>query len=134
MKIDGQCHCGRVRYRATVNPQAASVCHCTDCQSISGSAFRTTIRVPESDFEMSGETKTYVKIAASGNRRALVFCPECGTQMYGVLIGDGPKLISLRLGTVNQRAQLPPRRQIWCRSAMPWVYDLAEVPTSQEQD
>ncbi len=134
MKIDGQCHCGRVRYVATVDPDNASVCHCTDCQAISGSAFRTTLRVPDSDLEMSGETKTYNKVAASGNERALVFCPECGTQMCGMPVGDGPKLISLRLGTCNQRAKLPPKRQIWCRSAMPWVNDLAAVPTSAEQD
>ncbi len=134
MKIDGQCHCGRVRYVATVDPNNASVCHCTDCQAISGSAFRTTLRVPDSDLEMTGKTKTYNKIAASGNERALVFCPECGTQMCGMPVGDGPKLISLRLGTCNQRAELPPKRQIWCRSAMPWVNDLATVPTSLEQD
>ena len=134
MKIDGQCHCGRVRYTATADPENASVCHCTDCQAISGSAFRTTLRVPDADLEMTGETKTYYKIAASGNERALLFCPECGTQMCGMPVGDGPKLISLRVGTCNQRAELPPKRQIWCQSAMPWVNDLAGVPMSMEQD
>ncbi len=134
MKVDGQCHCGRVRYTATANPDNVSVCHCTDCQIISGSAFRTTLRIADSDLEMTGDTKTYRKIAASGNRRILVFCPNCGTQMCGMPDGDGPKLISLRLGTCNQRAQLPPKRQIWCRSAMPWVNDLSGVPMSSEQD
>ena len=134
MKIDGQCHCGRIRYVATVDPENVTVCHCTDCQAISGSAYRTNLRVPESDFQMTGEVKTYTKVAASGYLRALVFCPECGTQMYGVRVGHGPKLISLRVGTVNQRAQLQPRRQIWCSSAMPWVNDLESVPMSQEQD
>ncbi len=134
MKIDGQCHCGRVRYTATVDPENASVCHCTDCQDISGSAFRTTLRVPDSDFEMTGEIKTYEKIAANGNERALVFCLNCGTQMYGTMVGAGPKRLSVRLGTCNQRAQLPPKRQIWCQSAMPWVNDLASVPMSPAQD
>ena len=134
MRIDGQCHCGRVRYVATADPDNASVCHCTDCQAISGSAFRTTLRIPDTDFEMTGETTSYAKIAASGNERVLVFCPTCGTQMYGTAVADGPKLISLRLGTCNQRAELPPKRQIWCRSAMPWVNDLASVPMSSEQD
>ena len=83
---------------------------------------------------MIGETKTYMKVAASGNERTLVFCPNCGTQMLGMPSGDSPKLISLRLGTSNQRALLPPRRQIWCNSAMPWVNDLVGVPKSPEQD
>jgi hypothetical protein len=47
---------------------------------------------------------------------------------------QGPKRISLRLGTSNQRAQLPPQRQIWCSSAMPWVEGLADVPKSPAQD
>ena len=134
MEIDGQCHCGQVRYTAPVDPHNASVCHCMDCQRISGSAFRTTIRLPNSDLHMTGETKIYKKIAASGTERALVFCPTCGTQMLGMPTGDGPKRISLRLGTSNQRAQLPPQRQIWCSSAMPWGEGLADVPKSPAQD
>jgi hypothetical protein len=134
LKIDGQCHCGRVRYTATIDPNNVSVCHCTDCQAISGSAYRTTLRVLEADFEMTGTVKTYQKVAASGNLRNLVFCPECGTQMYGVLAEGGPKIISIRLGTTNQRAQLPPKRQIWGHSAMPWIHDLEGVLMSLEQD
>ena len=134
MEIDGQCHCGKVRYTATVDPANASMCHCTDCQRISGSAFRTTIRLPDSDLRMTGETKVYKKVAGSGIERALVFCPNCGTQMLGMPTSNGPKRMSLRLGTSNQRAQLPPQRQIWCSSAMPWVENLAHVPKLPAQD
>lgn len=134
MKITGQCHCGQVQYEATADPNNASVCHCTDCQAISGSAFRTTLRVPNTEFSITGETQSYRKIAANGNERIMEFCPICGTQMYGTMDRDGPKLLSVRLGTCHQRAQLPPKRQIWCRSAMPWVNELAGVPTSLEQD
>ena len=31
---------------------------------------------------LSGEPKTYVKIADSGNERVLAFCPQCGTPVY----------------------------------------------------
>ena len=133
-KVDGQCHCGRVRYAAIIDPNNVSVCHCTDCQAISGSAYRTTLRVPEADFEMTGEVQTYQKVAASGNLRDLVFCPVCGTQMYGVLAQGGPKIISIRVGTTKQKAQLMPKRQIWGQSAMPWIHDLTSVPMSLEQD
>lgn len=43
MRIDGQCHCGRVRYVADIAPEQVSICHCTDCQSLTGSAFRVTV-------------------------------------------------------------------------------------------
>ncbi|MEE9586606.1 MAG: GFA family protein, partial [Hyphomicrobiaceae bacterium] len=38
MKIDGSCHCGFIKYQAEVDPEGVYVCHCTDCQSISGGA------------------------------------------------------------------------------------------------
>ena len=43
MKITGSCHCGAIAYEAEVNSNAVRVCHCTDCQRLTGTAFRTTI-------------------------------------------------------------------------------------------
>jgi hypothetical protein len=34
----------------------------------------------------------------------------------------------LRLGSIRERAELPPRRQIWCQSALPWGQDISGVP------
>ena len=44
MKVDGGCHCGRITFEAEVDPAKVLICHCTDCQSLSGSAFRTVVR------------------------------------------------------------------------------------------
>ena len=40
MKIDGTCHCGNITYQAEIDPEQVYICHCTDCQSICGTAFR----------------------------------------------------------------------------------------------
>ncbi|MDH3242599.1 MAG: GFA family protein [Alphaproteobacteria bacterium] len=129
MKIDGGCHCGAITYEAEVDPEKVVVCHCTDCQTLSGSAFRTVVMVPEEDFTLkSGTLKTYVKTAESGNPRAQVFCPECGSHIYATSVGDGPKVLGIRVGTVHQRDQLPPKRQVWTRSAQHWLHDLDQVP------
>ncbi len=67
MKIDGSCHCGFIKYQAEVDPEGVYVCHCTDCQSISGGAFRWAVSVPETDFKLlAGTPKTYVKTSESG--------------------------------------------------------------------
>ena len=39
MKVDGGCLCGNIKYVAEVDQETATVCHCTDCQVNSGSAF-----------------------------------------------------------------------------------------------
>jgi hypothetical protein len=79
MKVDGGCHCGNIRYEAEVDPATVVICHCTDCQTLSGSAFRTVVPTKEGSFRLlSGVPKVYVKTGESGNRREQTFCPNCG--------------------------------------------------------
>ncbi|MDP7546047.1 MAG: GFA family protein [Alphaproteobacteria bacterium] len=129
MKIDGGCHCGNITYEAVIDPEGVVVCHCTDCQALSGSAFRTVVFSLEDAFKLlSGEPKIYIKTAASGATRVQAFCPECGSQIYATSPGDGPKVHGIRLGTVRQRGELAPRKQVWHRSAQAWVVDLGAIP------
>ena len=126
MRIDGSCHCGRLTYEADIDPDKVGVCHCTDCQTLSGSAFVAFVPVAKGAFWLSGEPHIYVKTAESGNRRAQAFCPDCGTRLYASAEKD-PPFFNLRLGTVRQRAMLAPKTQHWCRSALPWVMQLGAV-------
>lgn len=133
MKIDGACLCGHITYEAEVDPERVAICHCTDCQIGSASAFRFGVLVHRDHFRLlSGTPKVYVKTAESGNRRALSFCPECGTALHGSDPVD-PQWFSLRLGTARQRAELTPTVQIWCRSALPWLSGLESIRRVQTQ-
>jgi hypothetical protein len=135
MKITGGCHCGQIRYEAEVNPATVRVCLCTDCQKLTGTAFRTNIASLPGTFRfVAGTPKIYVKTAESGNKRAHAFCPECGTPIYAADPGPHPSTYGLRVGGIDQRAQLaPPIRQIWCRSALPWAMDLTAVEQAERQ-
>lgn len=122
MKIDGSCHCGFIKYEAEVNPEEVYICHCTDCQSISGSPFRWAVSILEEDFQLlSGQPKTYAKKSDSGNISHQLFCPECASALYSTSVGDRPKFLNLRLGTASQRTELRPRVELWCGSAQEWV-------------
>lgn len=132
MKIDGRCHCGQITFEADVDPQAVTICHCTDCQMLTGSAFRANIIASREHFKIrTGTPKAYVKTADSGNRRRHAFCMNCGTPIYSCAVGD-PEHYSLRVGTIKQRAVFSPYRQIWRRSALDWVDKIDAVPASQE--
>ena len=128
MRIDGRCHCGAISFTAEIDPGQVMACHCTDCQVLSGSPLRANAMVPIEKFSLSGQPKTYVKVAESGNRRAQVFCPECGTPLYSCA-AEKPTVLVVRLGCVTQRAELKPVLQYWHRSAMPWLDALATIPT-----
>ena len=134
MKIDGACYCGAITFEADVNSESVAICHCTDCQTTSGTAFRTIVPASAETFRVvSGEPKTYLKTAESGNRRVLAFCATCGTHVWACDEGSDPGRISIRGGTVRQREQLTPRRQVWCRSAQPWLGDVASLPGVEKQ-
>jgi hypothetical protein len=99
---------------------------------LTGSAFRVSVPAPAESFTLTGTPKTYVKVADSGNRRIHAFCPECGAPVYSSAISD-PPTYSLRVGCLDERAQLPPRKQIWCESSMGWAMDLREIPKVARQ-
>jgi hypothetical protein len=125
MKIDGACHCEKITYEAEVNLDEVEICHCTDCQTLSGSAFRIVVPVTEQAFRLlTGTPKIYTKLAESGAERWQVFCPDCGTQIYATAAKTEPKLYGIRVGTIRQRHQLAPKRQYWCRPAMSWVQNI----------
>jgi hypothetical protein len=133
MQVTGGCHCGYITFRAEADPERTRVCHCTDCQKLTGSAFRVVVPVPGANFELiSGEPTVYIKTADSGTKRAHAFCPKCGSPVYATDPGNGPKNYGVRVGTLSERAHFVPKRQMWCRSAQPWaVVDVGERSETQ---
>ena len=133
MHVDGGCHCGYITYEAEVDPDTVGICHCTDCQRITGTAYRVTVRSRKGTFKLlSGQPTIYIKTAESGNQRAQGFCPRCGTQLYATTVGN-PEIYGIRVGTTRQREQLRPQRQVWCRSALDWVMNLESLPQNPKQ-
>jgi hypothetical protein len=131
MKVDGQCHCGQIRYEAEIDADKVSVCHCSDCQTLTGTAYRVSAPACAASLVfLAGAPKIYVKTADSGNKRAQAFCADCGTPIYSADAKD-PQTYALRVGTMSQRAALPAKRQIWCRSALPWVSDISGLERSE---
>jgi hypothetical protein len=133
MKIDGSCHCGLITYEAEIDPEKVAICHCTDCQSLSASAFRVVVPAPADKFSLSGEPAFYVKTAENGARRAQAFCPRCGSGIYSTTADTPPTRYSIRVGTIRQRNELPPKLQYWTRSAQPWVEHIASMPRTEKQ-
>ena len=128
MKIDGQCHCGDICYEAELDPEKVGICHCTDCQALSATAFRTVAIVSADGFQITkGTPKEYVKVGDSGNPRIQAFCPNCGSALYATDVGDNPAAYNLRAGTIRQRADLAPKFEYWRRSAMPWLPEITST-------
>lgn len=134
MKIEGGCHCGRIRYRASVDPEKVEICHCTDCQTLSGSAYRTVVPVEANSFELlRGAPKLYAKQADDGSTRMQAFCPECGSPLYSAPPEGENGYFGIRVGTSDQRDRLVPKNQYWMRSAQAWTQDLSAMARIEKE-
>ena len=134
MKVQGRCHCGAVTYEAEVEPGTVSICHCLDCQMLTGSVFRASILAPVDRFRiLTGEPRRYTKVADSGTKRVHAFCATCGSPIYACA-PENPKTYSLRLGALSEKEALGrPARQIWTKRRLSWIPKLEGVPEIEGQ-
>jgi hypothetical protein len=117
----GGCQCGAVRYEISAEPVSAYVCHCTECQRQSGSAFAMAIRVPKEHFRLiRGTLKSFVRPTPSGQTIECSFCSDCGTRIYHVSQRFKDQK-SVKPGTLDDARWVKPTHHLFVRSALPWV-------------
>lgn len=130
MQVNGSCHCGAITFEAEIDPDRVRICHCTDCQQLSGTAFRVMVPCDEDKFRLkTGEPRIYVKTAESGRQRQQAFCGDCGSPIYATSDEPaGSRSLGLRVGVLAERRELTPRRQFWYRSVLPWLPSIPGIP------
>lgn len=81
---EGGCLCGDVRYKTTAEPVRVTICHCTFCQRLTGSAFLVEPIFRREDVVFLGTVpRTYDHGSDTSHKRVtLNFCGRCGTTMY----------------------------------------------------
>ena len=132
MNVDGTCLCGQIKFEADIDPKTTTICHCTDCQINSGTAFGYVVGAVNNSFKvLRGELSFYIKIADSGAKRELAFCGKCGTRIYARPVKKQSGFFGLRVGTIRQRRSLQPKRQVWKKSCLDWV-ELIETDQTFE--
>ena len=116
--FEGGCHCGAVRYVCSEEPTTVANCHCGDCQQIAGSAFITSVLVPEGSVTVNGELKSYKVKADSGNGITRNFCPICGTRIMVELDGG---VVGVSYTTLDDSSWLEPAIEFYTSKAQPWI-------------
>jgi hypothetical protein len=114
------CQCGKVRYEIGATPLLTYLCHCTECQRLTGSAFAMAIVVTEQAFRLMGaDLRPLHRIADSGRVVTRLVCPECGAWVCGLPTPNG--LRRVRAGSLDDRSWLRPTVNFWTRSKQPWI-------------
>ena len=118
---EGGCQCGALRYSVAGAPITLAVCHCTECQRQSGSAFGMSLVVPKDAFRMtSGEPRMFERKANSGNTVRCAFCPSCGTRIYHEPAATTAS-VNVKPGTLDDTSWLEPAVHFWTRGKQRWV-------------
>jgi len=120
-KLDGSCLCGKVTYSCAAEPVATAVCHCTDCQRQTGTAFSVIVGVPRDALEVAGELASFTTVGTdSGKDVERKFCPQCGSPVMSIAEGM-PALAFIKAGTLKDTSWLEPQLHVWTDSAQEWL-------------
>lgn len=120
MTRTGGCRCGAVRYAITAGPVATRLCWCRDCQYWAAGNAAVNIIVPRSTLQVEGQPRVWESLADSGHRMRRSFCGECGTPVFSEA-RENPDYLVIRVGTLDESADIRPDVVIWTDSAPAWT-------------
>ena len=121
-EISGHCLCGSITYKIDAAPVVQAVCHCTNCQRQTGTAYSVVIGVPRTALTIEGDTLSSFETEgeAHGTMTERQFCSACGSPIVS-LVGAIPELAFVKAGTLDDMSWVEPSVEVWCRSAQPWT-------------
>lgn len=126
-KHEGGCQCGAVRLRFTGTPLTVYACHCTRCQTRTGSAFGLSMHVPAEAVEFVSRPPTDVSWPGE---RVAQYCDGCRTLLA---MTTRHRVTCLFPGCFDDTAWFRPVANVWVRSAQPWVHLDPSLKTYQTQ-
>jgi hypothetical protein len=129
-------------------PMFVHCCHCTKCQTETGSAFVLNALIESAEVEtLEGSPEPVMTPTESGIGQQVWRCPECRVALWSNYGGAKDVLRFVRVGTLDEPGSIEPDIHIYTRSKLPWVplpegalaveayYDSSEVwpPESLER-
>lgn len=122
MSLEGGCACGGVRYRLNREPMFVHCCHCTSCQTETGSAFVINALIESGEVEtLKGSPEPVMTPSESGRGQQIWRCPECHVALWSNYGGAKDLLRFVRVGTLDLPGEIEPDIHIYTRSKLPWV-------------
>lgn len=120
-----QCACGAVTVSCSGEPVLVSLCHCSECQRRTGSAFGAAAFFREDCVDIRGETRRYTRNGESGFSVRHRFCPSCGSTVFWYPERK-PGIVAVAVGCFADPAFPPPTQSVHEEGMVGWLgLDLA---------
>jgi hypothetical protein len=124
---EGQCACGRVRYRMKSEPMFVHCCHCLNCQRQTGSAFAINLLIEAARVELLHGVPQRVDVPRDDGTPQRIFrCPACQVALFSEY--SNAAVLFVRAGTLDDPADVTPDVHIFTRSKVGWMRIAPEVP------
>lgn len=131
MSHKGSCLCGGIEYEIDGDITDVLNCHCSMCQKLHSSAFRTRGVVLTKDWQTTqGEELLKFYESSAGEYKG--FCSNCGSQIY-TKFDAKPEILGLAFGTLDTDPNIKPSRHIFVASKAPWHDITDNLPQSLER-
>lgn len=101
-EMSGGCQCGKVRYRAMIDPEQAYLCHCRMCQRATGGVSIAFIGLQNSEISWESGPDWY----ASSPIARRPFCSSCGTPL-GFAFNDSEGM-DITVGSLDEPYGIEP--------------------------
>lgn len=122
MNRTASCSCGQLALTVRGEPKMQGLCHCFECQKITGSNFlhhgyweRASVQ------EITGKSTAWRRASATGRWVENHFCPVCGSTLFSYAEFD-PDSICISIGNFEDPSFPPPQYSVWERHKHPWVH------------
>ncbi len=142
----GGCSCDYVKYRVATKPLIVHCCHCSYCQTQTGTAFALNALFVADEIELTqGEVKEIVTPSPSGKSQTIARCPLCHVAIWSnyYMRGLRERIRFLRVGTLDEPTVFPPDVHIYTSTKQSWfaipdgelsVPEFYDIPTVWDAD
>ncbi|KAJ4137891.1 hypothetical protein NW754_001536 [Fusarium falciforme] len=128
--VSGSCVCKKITYTYTGEPTTKAICHCRECQKLTGTAFTYNFLVPRENFKWtSGSPKSNSFVQESGAEIDYHFCPDCATILAKESEADMFKsFYCVPAGTIDGNdIQKKPDVEFWTSRKPEWINPIEGV-------
>lgn len=120
--VEGGCHCGKVRYKATGKPVYVPYCHCESCRKTSGAPVVLYVMFEKTDIRFTqGQRKLYE--SSRGVQRS--FCSNCGTPLTWEGVWGVKMVTEVHVSTLDDPERIRPDRHVFYEERLSW-FDVSD--------
>lgn len=125
--ISGQCHCGSVKWAATLPHKIALNCHCNMCRSLNGADYSSWIVIPTAQFSVLSGQEEITEYQAS-EKFSKSFCKKCGSTVSCINDDKFPNHTYVAKGNVTTNFDIPAKTQVFTKYKASWVNIDDSIP------